>query len=134
MWVIAIYYWNPLSLEWTKEKPTVTVPANKIKEKNNLGNFANILEVYSRYPDGGKEGDYLFIDGIEYVWNRWERIWQSKGDTTPTGGRTTNTFDGDLAVENDLIVGGILRVKGSVSIIPIHQVAAVDKAHQPLCR
>lgn len=106
------YYWNPLSLEWTKEKPTVTVPANKIKEKNNLGNFANILEVYSRYPDGGKEGDYLFIDGIEYVWNRWERIWQSKGDTTPTGGRTTNTFDGDLAVENDLIVGGILRVKG----------------------
>lgn len=106
------YYWSPFLLEWTKEKPTVTVPANKIKEKNNLGNFANILEVYSRYPDGGKEGDYLFIDGIEYVWNRWERVWQSKGDTTPSGGRTTNTFDGNLAVENDLIVGGILRVRG----------------------
>ena len=106
------YYWNPFSLEWTTEKPTLTVPANKVKETNNLGSFKNILEVYNKYPDGGQEGDYLFIDGIEYIWNKWERQWQSKGDVTPVGGRTTNTFDGNLAVENDLYVGGILRVKG----------------------
>ena len=106
------YYWNPFSLEWTTEKPAAVVPVNSVREINNLGSFSNIEEVYSKYPNGGNEGDYLFIGSVEYVWNKWERVWQNKGDTTPVGGRTANTFDGDLIVGNDLYVGGNLRVKG----------------------
>lgn len=106
------YYWNPFSLEWTTEKPAAVVPVNGVRETNNLGSFSNIEEVYSKYPNGGNEGDYLFIGSVEYVWNKWERVWQNKGNTTPVGGRTANTFDGDLIVGNDLYVGGIFRFKG----------------------
>lgn len=106
------YYWNPFSLEWTTEKPTAVVPVNSVRETNNLGSFSNIEEVYSKYPNGGNEGDYLFVGNVKYVWNKWEQVWQNKGDTTPVGGRTANTFDGDLIVGNDLYVGGIFRFKG----------------------
>lgn len=106
------YYWNPFSLEWTTEKPAAVVPVNSVRETNNIGSFSNIEEVYSKYPNGGNEGDYLFVGNVKYVWNKWEQVWQNKGDTTPVGGRTANTFDGDLIVGNDLYVGGIFRFKG----------------------
>lgn len=105
------YYWNVFEQEWFTEESTITIPTNEIKELNNLGDdFTNIEDVYKRFPNGGKEGDYLFIGGTKYVWNKWEQIWQSKGDVVPIAPpkriKDLGTFDSLQAVWDKFPDGG----------------------------
>ena len=45
----------------------------------NLGVFATLLDVYSRFPQGGVEGDYVIVDGKELLWDKHRLRW---GDAT----------------------------------------------------
>lgn len=49
---------------------------------NYLGTFSSIESVWNRYPDGGVEGDFLHIDGVKYSWNKYDKIWESRGTET----------------------------------------------------
>ena len=105
------YYWNVFEQEWFTEESTITVPTNETKELNNLGDdFTNIEDVYKRFPNGGNEGDYLFIGGTKYVWNKWEQIWQSKGEVVPIAPpkriKDLGTFDSLQAVWDKFPDGG----------------------------
>lgn len=41
----------------------------------NLGVFATMLDVYSRFPQGGVEGDYVVVDGKELLWDKHRLRW-----------------------------------------------------------
>lgn len=41
----------------------------------NLGVFATLLDVYSRFPQGGVEGDYVIVDGKELLWDKPRLRW-----------------------------------------------------------
>ena len=78
---------------------------------NNLGTYTSIQAVWQAYPNGGKEGDFLYIGKVKYSWNKYERIWENSDTITQTPGRKNNNFDGDVTVQNDLTVAGTLRAK-----------------------
>ena len=46
---------------------------------NNLGSFSSIDAVWSKYPEGGKEGDYCTVGGKKYRWNKYDCIWENAG-------------------------------------------------------
>ena len=79
----------------------------------NLGNFASIDAVWARYPNGGQEGDYLTIAGVKYRWNKYILKWENAEVVTETSGRESTTFS-DLHVQNDVIVGGDVKVNGTL--------------------
>ena len=78
---------------------------------NNLGSFSSIDAVWARYPEGGKEGDYCTVGGKKYRWNKYDCIWENAEVVTQSTARKVETFDGDVHVHNDLVVGGVLRAK-----------------------
>lgn len=80
-------------------------------DKTDLGNFESIEALWSAHPDGGHEGDYCYISGIKYRWNKYDRMWENAGTYTATPGRATKTFDGDVNIQNNLTVAGTLRAK-----------------------
>lgn len=82
-----------------------------MKEINNLGNFNTIEEVWKKHPNGGKEGDYLFCDGLKYAWNKFLRMWDLMSYIITTPSRKADVVNGDLIVNNNLVVGGTLRAK-----------------------
>ena len=86
----------------------------------NLGNFANVEAVWASYPNGGIEGDYLFIpneQGVKYRWNKYIRKWENAAVVTESDAREHRTVS-DLQVQHELHVGshadvhGDLRVRG----------------------
>lgn len=79
---------------------------------NNLGTFTSINAVWKKHPEGGKEGDYLFVNETKYRWNKYDRIWENAATVTESPARETKTFDGDVVVGNDLTVGGTIKAKG----------------------
>lgn len=79
--------------------------------KHFLGDFKTLSDVWERYPSGGQEGDYLNIDGEIYRWNSIENQWTAPAYTVPGSARQTDNVPGDLNVENNLNVGGILRAR-----------------------
>lgn len=42
---------------------------------HNLGNYSSLAEVWGKYPSGGNTGDYVFINGVRYNWDKYERQW-----------------------------------------------------------
>ena len=78
---------------------------------NNLGTFSNIKAVWHKYPEGGKEGDYLMIGDTKYRWNKYDQIWENAATVTQGTARSNEIIDGDLTVQNNLTVAGILRAK-----------------------
>ena len=78
---------------------------------NNLGSFSSIDAVWARYPEGGKEGDYCTVGGKKYRWNKYDCIWENAEVVTQSTARQVETFNGDVHVHNDLVVGGMLRAK-----------------------
>lgn len=80
-------------------------------DKTNLGTFESIEALWAAHPDGGHEGDYCYISGIKYRWNKYDRMWENAGTYTATPGRETKTFDGDVNIQNNLTVAGTLRAK-----------------------
>lgn len=78
---------------------------------NNLGTFSNIKAVWAKYPEGGKEGDYLMIGNTKYRWNKYDQIWENAATVTQGTARSNEIIDGDLTVQNNLTVAGTLRAK-----------------------
>lgn len=78
---------------------------------NNLGTFSNIKAVWAKYPEGGKEGDYLMIGNTKYRWNKYDQIWENAATVTQGTERSNEIIDGDLTVQNNLTVAGTLRAK-----------------------
>ena len=78
---------------------------------NDLGSFSSIDAVWAKYPEGGKEGDYCTVGGNKYRWNKYDCIWENAEVVTQSTARKLETFDGDVHVHNDLVVGGVLRAK-----------------------
>lgn len=79
---------------------------------NNLGTFTSINAVWKKHPEGGKEGDYLFVNETKCRWNKYDRIWENAATVTESPARETKTFDWDVVVGNDLTVGGTIKAKG----------------------
>lgn len=79
---------------------------------NNLGTFDSMKAVWERYPEGGREGDYVTIGGLKYGWNKYDLIWEyNYGKDAESAARSATTFDGDVFMQNDLTVAGTLRAK-----------------------
>lgn len=84
----------------------------------NLGNFANIEAVWVAYPNGGIEGDYLFIpnqQGTKYRWNKYIKQWENAAVVTETTGRQDFTVS-DLQVQNEVHVGSHADVHGDLRV------------------
>lgn len=79
--------------------------------KHFKGDFNTLEEVWKRYPSGGAEGDYLNVDGQILRWNDINKQWTVPNSFAPSSARNTKQVFSDLAVENDLNVGGILRAR-----------------------
>ncbi len=62
-----------------------------MNELNNLGTFASIDEVWKRYPEGGREGDYLTANGDKYCWDKYDRCWVYVSN----GGKSVDIFQGE---------------------------------------
>lgn len=93
---------------------------------NNLGTFDSIEEVWATFPDGGQEGDFLFIGDKLYRWNKYDLSWGTTGATETTT-KQNHTFYGELDVHDDFHVGGDavfngdVRVKGTLKAIHVKQ-------------
>lgn len=74
---------------------------------NLLGTFNNLDEVWQKYPEGGREGDYITVGGIDIEWNKYTNNWGDEGSESSTT-RPTTTYDGDVNVNGDLRIGGRL--------------------------
>lgn len=42
---------------------------------HNLGNFASLAAAWEKYPNGAMVGDYIFIAGVRYDWDKYEKQW-----------------------------------------------------------
>ena len=78
---------------------------------NNLGSFDSISAIWLKYPEGGKEGDYLTVGGAEYGWDKYECQWRLSSSIIESTARTTRSVYGDLDVHHDVRVGGTLYAK-----------------------
>lgn len=94
------------------------------KKINDLGRFADLVAVWDTHREGGREGDFLIIDGVEYVWDSAERDWVKPSSSAHEP--TTKTIDGDLNVGGNLTVGGDAHVQGDVTIDGTLHVQNID--------
>ena len=78
---------------------------------NYKGSFDSIEAVWAAYPYGGIEGDYLLVNNVKYRWNKYVGKWENAEVVTETPARETITFDGDVNMQNNLTVAGVLRAK-----------------------
>ena len=76
-------------------------------DKNNLGSFNSLQELWDAHPEGGHEGDYATVNGVVFRWNKYNRIWSSTGTPMETHGRKTDLHEGDVIITNDLTVAGM---------------------------
>ena len=61
-----------------------------------VGEFATLEALWARLPNGGVEGEYARINGVEYAWDKYERNWKSTNEQNSgnTGGTTPNSGNG----------------------------------------
>lgn len=69
---------------------------------NNLGEFDSLADVWKEYPHGGKEGDYVVINGVNVEWNKYTTNWGADTEMPDVN----NEVNGDFLVKRDLRVGG----------------------------
>lgn len=91
---------------------------------NNLGNYASMTAVWNAFPDGGHEGDYLYIpneSGTKYNWDKYLNEWVTEEHVSPSRHAAEFseveidgdlTVGGDASVDGDLHVGGLIRAAG----------------------
>lgn len=72
---------------------------------NYLGVFESIEQAWEAYPEGGKEGDYIIVDGEQLRWNKYTNNWGEYDPDASTPARPVATIYGDLHVHNDVIIG-----------------------------
>lgn len=96
-------------------------------KQNNLGNYDTIYDVWSAYPEGGKEGDYLFIDGVKCVWDKYDNKWVPEVSDED---KTLESFYGEVDIHKGLHVGEDVTVNGNL----ITKGAIISKkVSQPSC-
>ena len=94
---------------------------------NNLGNFDSIEDVWAAYPNGGEEGDYLYVEGMLYRWDKWNLSWASIGAVVETTTKKVQRFDGEVDINEELHVGsdavfnGNVRIKGTAYLSRVKQ-------------
>lgn len=76
---------------------------NKI---NDLGVFERIELVWDRYPEGGRDGDFVTVGGKELCWNKYNHSWADAEGVVDDSERENKTFDGNVTINHDLYVGG----------------------------
>ena len=76
----------------------------------NLGSFTSTEEAWARYPEGGREGDYIEVSGEVLLWNKYDHLW-GQSDGWAKSARKGTVLEGDLTVYNDLLVGGVLKAQ-----------------------
>lgn len=81
-------------------------------DKNNLGSFNSLQELWEAHPEGGHEGDYATVNGVVFRWNKYNLIWSGTGTPMETYGRKTDVHEGDVVINNDLTVAGMIRARG----------------------
>lgn len=148
-----IYYWYKYARQWmtvaqiknpsepasTKhiirdDRPQTPVPPAPPEEKpkhyygtipelRNIGEYTSLSDVYIAYPYGGVEGDYLYINGVKYLWVKSWRRWiessrvkdkldigETPAPVVPDEGGTpsdrVDKFYGTVEVDRDVKVHG----------------------------
>jgi hypothetical protein len=124
-----LYRWNKYDLSWgTKGIPETTTAQADI---NYLGEFDSIEDVWSAYPNGGQEGDYLLIGNQLYRWNKYDLSWISTG-VTQTLTKDSQVFFGEVDVHDDLHVGGEAVFNGDVRVKGFLHATAVKQPNMGL--
>lgn len=73
--------------------------------RNDLGHYGSMAEVWKHFPAGGRPGECLWIGSVLHVWDAGQGNWRRDVYPQVDTYRTMN-LEGDLAVGNDLFVGG----------------------------
>lgn len=118
------YIWDKYTYSWKPFEPTESSKLRPIEVTyaegvvgysedyiNYIGAFDNLDQVWEMYPNGGKDGDYILVNGERLKWNKYTSNWgeDESGETTPA--RSVATVYGDLHVFNDLVIGDELYAR-----------------------
>ena len=108
-----IYVWNKYIKSWEIgdiEEPTDPQPPVET-EPHYLGSYTTMAELWTIYPYGGKEGDYVDVGGETYYWNKYKKTWGIEGGVEQDPTREHRIFEGDVTVNNNLTVAGALKAR-----------------------
>ncbi len=86
----------------------------KDKSYINLGWFDSITQVWELHPEGGHEGEYLYVDSQKYRWNKTTRNWEYAATDPVAGGNFV--VGNDLTVNNCATIGKDVRVRGNANV------------------
>ena len=111
-------YWNKYSRSWvmgvapesSQLKPIEVSYAEDVVGYsedyiNYLGSFENIEQAWEAYPNGGRDGDFILVNGEQLRWNKYISNWGEVDMSDVTPARPVATVYGDLHVHNDVFVG-----------------------------
>lgn len=65
---------------------------------NYLGTYETLDQVWETYPEGGKEGDYLYIASVLKKWNKYTSAWADPTEEDVEGSTI-------MSLEEDVVVG-----------------------------
>lgn len=65
---------------------------------NYLGTYETLDQVWETYPEGGKEGDYLYIASVLKKWNKYTSAWVDATEEDVEGSTI-------MSLEEDVVVG-----------------------------
>lgn len=65
---------------------------------NYLGTYETLDQVWEAYPEGGKEGDYLYIASVLKKWNKYTSAWADPTEEDVEGSTI-------VSLEEDVVVG-----------------------------
>lgn len=75
---------------------------------NDLGTYSSLAEVWSKYPQGGIEGDILYINGVKHTWNKFFNQWSSTDSCIEKPARDEVNLYNDYVFNHDVRVLGKL--------------------------
>ena len=82
---------------------------NKWKRIYDLGCYGSLAAVWQRFPEGGNPGEFLHVGATVYFWDEAQGNWRADVYEHTDSYRLLYQ-EGDLAVTNDVSIGGRLKV------------------------
>ncbi len=82
---------------------------NKWKRIYDLGCYGSLAAVWQRFPEGGNPGEFLHVGATAYFWDEAQGNWRADVYEHTDSYRLLHQ-EGDLAVINDVSIGGRLKV------------------------